>query len=50
MTKQEADEKIQMIHRLAEEIENDEELLKLDERYSVAASFCDCDISTVSLC
>lgn len=40
---------IERIERLANQLEHDEELKKLDERYSVAASWVDLDIDNVSL-
>ena len=49
MTKQEADEKLQQIEQLAEEIENDKELMAIDERYTITAKWIDTDIEHVSL-
>ena len=49
MNKCRADEKIEEIQRLAREIESDEELKAVDERYSVMAGWIDTDIENVSL-
>lgn len=49
MNTKQADKVINEIHKLAASIEHDEELKAIDERYSVAASWCDIDIDTVSL-
>lgn len=44
MKKREANAKIKEIKRLAEEIELDSELIKIDIRYSIMASWIDTDI------
>ena len=49
MNIQEANEKIKIIESLALEIELDEELKSIDERYSIAAKWCDMDIENVDL-
>ena len=49
MNQHRADEKIEQIQALASEIENDDELKGIDERYSVMASWIDTDIKNVSL-
>lgn len=49
MTKQEADEKLEIISRLAREIEEDPELFNEDERYSICAMWIDTDINNVSV-
>ena len=49
MKKRRANEIMAKIAKLAEEIEHDAELLAIDERYSIAASWIDTDISNVSL-
>lgn len=42
-TKQ-ADKKLEQIRKLAEELENDKELLNIDPRYSITARWIDTDI------
>tara|TARA_R110000787_G_scaffold44623_1_gene109420 strand:- start:21 stop:173 length:153 start_codon:yes stop_codon:yes gene_type:complete len=49
MNKYRAEEKIEMIQKLASEIEHDDELKSIDERYSIMASWIDTDIDNVSL-
>ena len=49
MTAKEADKIIEKINDLVRTIEYDEELKLIDRRYSVAASWCDVDIETVSI-
>lgn len=49
MTTEEADEKLETIRKLAEEIEEDVELAKIDERYWITAKWIDTDITNVSL-
>lgn len=49
MTPIEADNKLEQIANLAEQIERDEELKKTDERYSILAKWIDTDIDCVSL-
>ena len=49
MNTKEAGVIIDKIHELARSIEIDEELKSIDERYSISASWCDLDISMVSL-
>jgi len=49
MTKAEADEKREIIERIAFEIEHDEELQKIDKRYNVMAKWIETDIDCVDL-
>jgi len=49
MTPEQADEKLEKIESLAREIEFDEELKKIDERYNVVAKWIETDINDVSL-
>jgi hypothetical protein len=49
MNIKQADKKLERIRMLAEEIEDDEQLKKLDERYSITAKWIDTDIKNVSL-
>ena len=49
MTTDEADEKLEQIARLAEEIEKDNNLAEIDERYRVTAKWIDVDIDNTSL-
>lgn len=49
MKKREADKKLAKIEELASQIEHDEELKQIDERYSVCAQWIDTDIDNVSL-
>lgn len=44
-----ADMMLKAIQRMAEEIEEDDELAKIDERYRYCAKWIDADISNVSL-
>ena len=45
----EADEKLRTIEKLAQEIEDDEELKKIDMRYHITAKWIDTDIDTASV-
>jgi len=47
MTKAEADEKLEIIERIASEVEHDEELQKIDKRYSIMAKWIETDIECV---
>ena len=49
MTVDQADKKIAQIESLAREIEYDEELKKIDRRYSIAAQWVDLGVDNVSL-
>jgi hypothetical protein len=44
MKKHEADEKLEQIQKLADEIASDEELRSIDPRYSITANWIDTDI------
>ena len=48
MTTEEADEKLEQIAALADEIENDDELATIDQRYSITAKWIDTDIENAS--
>ena len=48
MNTQEADEKLDLIEEIASEIENDEELADIDERYKITAKWIDTDISNAT--
>ena len=49
MKKHEADEIFDQILKLAQQVEHDEELKQIDERYSVTAGWIDLDVSNTSL-
>lgn len=49
MNRQKANEKLDEIRRLAEELEEDEELKGIDERYSILAMWIETDLDTVSI-
>lgn len=46
---EEAEEILQQISDLANEIEEDEELMQLDPRYAILAKWIDTDVGSVSL-
>ena len=48
MTTEEADELLAKIDDMAREIEEDEELEKIDPRYGIVAMFIDTDINLVT--
>ena len=49
MTRQEADEKLEVINQLAMEIEEDEDLKSVDSRYYITAKWIDTDIENVDI-
>ena len=49
MTIEEAEEILQQIAYLANEIEEDEDLMQLDPRYAILAKWIDTDVGSVSL-
>ena len=49
MTIEEAEELLQQIADLANEVEEDEELMQLDQRYAILAKWTDTDVGSVRL-
>lgn len=49
MTIEEAEELLQQIADLANEVEEDEELMQLDQRYAILAKWIDTDVGSVRL-
>lgn len=48
MTPEQADEKLAQIAKLAQEIEDDEDLAAIDERYQITAKWIDTNINNVN--